>query len=165
MAPMTETNEAATAAAAMTPLDLAKEIRPLLTRAELLYSRRSEESQLSRAQLSIMMTLDALGPCRINQLAQAEAIRMPTASNAVHHLEDAGMVERVRDTKDRRGVRVELTEKGTSELRRVSTERDEQMAAMFTALAPEELEIGAALVPVLKRILETYGEHRAPGGA
>ena len=139
---MTETNQAASAAAgAMTPLDLAKEIRPLLTRAELLYSRRSEESQLSRAQLSIMMTLDALGPCRINQLAQAEAIRMPTASNAVHHLEDAGMVERVRDTKDRRGVRVELTEKGLSELRRVSTERDEQMAAMFTALSAEELQV------------------------
>ena len=159
---MTETNQAASAAAgAMTPLDLAKEIRPLLTRAELLYSRRSEESQLSRAQLSIMMTLDALGPCRINQLAQAEAIRMPTASNAVHHLEDAGMVERVRDTKDRRGVRVELTDKGVSELRRVSTERDEQMANMFKSLSPEELHVGATLVPILKRILESYGEDRA----
>ena len=159
---MTETNQAASAAAgAMTPLDLAKEIRPLLTRAELLYSRRSEESQLSRAQLSIMMTLDALGPCRINQLAQAEAIRMPTASNAVHHLEDAGMVERVRDTKDRRGVRVELTEKGVSELRRVSTERDEQMANMFTALSAEELQVSASLVPILKRMLESYGEDRA----
>lgn len=159
---MTDTNQAASGAAgAMTPLDLAKEIRPLLTRAELLYSRRSEESQLSRAQLSIMMTLDALGPCRINQLAQAEAIRMPTASNAVHHLEDAGMVERVRDTKDRRGVRVELTEKGMSELRRVSTERDEQMANMFKALSPEELQVGASLVPILKRMLETYGEDRA----
>lgn len=159
---MTETNQAASAAAgAMTPLDLAKEIRPLLTRAELLYSRRSEESQLSRAQLSIMMTLDALGPCRINQLAQAEAIRMPTASNAVHHLEDAGMVERVRDTKDRRGVRVELTDKGVSELRRVSDERDEQMANMFKSLSPEELQVGASLVPILKRMLETYGEDRA----
>ncbi|HHT32971.1 MAG TPA: MarR family transcriptional regulator [Corynebacterium sp.] len=159
---MTETNQAASAAAgAMTPLDLAKEIRPLLTRAELLYSRRSEESQLSRAQLSIMMTLDALGPCRINQLAQAEAIRMPTASNAVHHLEDAGMVERVRDTKDRRGVRVELTDKGVSELRRVSDERDEQMANMFKSLSPEELQVGATLVPILKRILESYGEDRA----
>ena len=159
---MTETNQAASAAAgAMTPLDLAKEIRPLLTRAELLYSRRSEESQLSRAQLSIMMTLDALGPCRINQLAQAEGIRMPTASNAVHHLEDAGMVERVRDTKDRRGVRVELTDKGVSELRRVSTERDEQMANMFKSLSPEELQVGATLVPILKRMLESYGAARA----
>ncbi|HHU44227.1 MAG TPA: MarR family transcriptional regulator [Actinomycetales bacterium] len=146
----------------MTPLALAKEIRPLLTRAELLYSRRSEESQLSRAQLSIMMTLEALGPCRINQLAQAEAIRMPTASNAVHHLEDAGMVERVRDTKDRRGVRVELTDKGLSELRRVSDERDQQMAAMFRELNEDELEVGARLVPILKRILETYGAHSGP---
>ena len=146
----------------MTPLALAKEIRPLLTRAELLYSRRSEESQLSRAQLSIMMTLEALGPCRINQLAQAEAIRMPTASNAVHHLEDAGMVERVRDTKDRRGVRVELTDKGLSELRRVSDERDQQMAAMFRELNEDELEVGARLVPILRRILDTYGAHSGP---
>ncbi|WJZ06473.1 transcriptional regulator SlyA [Corynebacterium freneyi] len=162
--PMTDSNQAANGAAgAMTPMDLAKEIRPLLTRAELLYSRRSEESQLSRAQLSIMMTLDALGPCRINQLAQAEAIRMPTASNAVHHLEDAGMVARVRDTKDRRGVRVELTEKGVAELRRVSTERDEQMANMFKSLSPEELQVGATLVPILKRMLESYGEDRATG--
>ena len=160
---MTDTNQAASGAAgAMTPLDLAKEIRPLLTRAELLYSRRSEESQLSRAQLSIMMTLDALGPCRINQLAQAEAIRMPTASNAVHHLENAGMVERVRDTKDRRGVRVELTDKGLSELRRVSDERDQQMAAMFRELNEDELEVGARLVPILKRILDTYGAHSGP---
>ncbi|WP_075693494.1 MarR family winged helix-turn-helix transcriptional regulator [Corynebacterium sphenisci] len=141
-----------------TALSIARQLRPLLTRAELLYSRRSEESQLSRAQLSIMMTLDALGPCRINQLAQAEAIRMPTASNAVHHLEDAGMVERVRDTKDRRGVRVELTAKGREELARVTRERDEQMAAMFATLSPEQLAVGAQLVPVLQRILDTYGQ-------
>ena len=115
---------------AITPLALAERIRPLLTRAELLYSRRSSESQLSRAQLSIMMTLETLGACRISQLAEAEAIRMPTASNAVHHLEVAGMVERVRDSKDRRGVRVELTDRGREELHRVSEERNQQMAEM-----------------------------------
>lgn len=151
---MTNTND--DSAANLTPLAVAQQLRPLLTRAELLYSRLSEESQLSRAQLSIMMTLESLGPCRINQLAQAEAIRMPTASNAVHHLEDAGMVERVRDTSDRRGVRVELTNKGKEELNRVTRERDEQMAAMFSDLSPEQLAIGAAVAPVLKHILDTY---------
>ncbi|ALA68314.1 MarR family winged helix-turn-helix transcriptional regulator [Corynebacterium lactis] len=141
---------------AVTPLSLAKRLRPLLTRAELLYSRRSTESQLSRAQLSIMMTLDTLGPCRISQLAEAEAIRMPTASNAVHHLETAGMVERVRDSQDRRGVRVELTAKGRDELHRVSDERDQQMAEMFGNLSQEELEFGAGLESVLRNILGTY---------
>lgn len=141
----------------LTPLALAKRLRPLLTRAKLLYSRRSTESQLSRAQLSIMMTLDALGPCRINQLADAEAIRMPTASNAVHHLETAGMVERVRDNQDRRGVRVELTAKGREELHRVSNERDQQMAEMFANLTPEELEFSAGLESVLSNILNSYG--------
>lgn len=142
---------------AITPLALAKRLRPLLTRAELLYTRRSTESQLSRAQLSIMMTLDALGPCRINQLADAEAIRMPTASNAVHHLETAGMVERVRDNQDRRGVRVELTAKGREELHRVSNERDQQMAEMFANLTQEELEYSAHLEAVLTNILDSYG--------
>lgn len=137
-------------------MSLARRLRPLLTRAELLYSRHSTESQLSRAQLSIMMTLDALGPCRISQLADAEAIRMPTASNAVHHLEVAGMVERVRDSKDRRGVRVELTALGREELRRVSDERDQQMAALFTGLSPEELEFAAGLEAILSKILDKY---------
>lgn len=146
---------------AITPLSLAKRLRPLLTRAELLYSRRSSESQLSRAQLSIMMTLDTLGPCRISQLAEAEAIRMPTASNAVHHLEVAGMVERVRDSKDRRGVRVELTDKGRDELQRVSDERDQQMAEMFSSLSPEELEFGAGLESILTKVLENYPEHHS----
>ncbi len=144
---------------AVTPLSLAKRLRPLLTRGELLYSRYSSESQLSRAQLSIMMTLDALGPCRISQLAEAEAIRMPTASNAVHHLETAGMVERIRDNRDRRGVWVELTEQGRAELHRVSDERDQQMAAMFSAMTQEELEFAAGLEPILRNILEAYPRH------
>ncbi|WP_448851898.1 MarR family winged helix-turn-helix transcriptional regulator [Corynebacterium sp. 335C] len=149
---MTDTTETTD----LTPLDVAREVRPLLTRAELMYSRRSEESQLSRAQLSIMMTLDHLGPCRINQLAQAESIRMPTASNAVHHLEQAKMVARVRDTKDRRGVRVELTYAGREELKRVSDERDRQMAVMFEGLSQEDLQLAYKVGPILKRMLDSY---------
>lgn len=154
-----------TAAERITPLDVAKEIRPLLTRAELMYSRRSEESQLSRAQLSIMMTLDSLGPCRINQLAQAESIRMPTASNAVHHLENANMVARVRDTEDRRGVRVQLTDAGRTELARVSAERDKQMAAMFEGLTEEELALAIKVTPVLRKMLISYTESTQAEGA
>lgn len=150
------TNSKDDSATELTPLTVAQQLRPLLTRAELLYSRLSEESQLSRAQLSIMMTLQDLGPCRINQLAQAEAIRMPTASNAVHHLEDAGMVERIRDTSDRRGVRVELTAKGREELERVTKERDQQMAEMLSPLSPEQLEVANTVSPVLKHILDNY---------
>ena len=155
---MTDTNQAASGAAgAMTPLDLAKEIRPLLTRAELLYSRRSEESQLSRAQLSIMMTLDALGPCRINQLAQAEAIRMPTASNALHQLEQRELVERIRDEHDRRGVRVQLTSLGESELERVGEERTKYLAEMLGTLSEEDLARVGELTGIINKLADNYG--------
>ena len=44
----------------------------------------------------------------------------------------------------------------------MSDERDQQMAAMFRELNEDELEVGARLVPILKRILETYGAHSGP---
>ena len=69
------------------------------------------------------------------------------------------MVERIRDSKDRRGVRVELTDRGREELHRVSDERNQQMAEMFSTLTQEELEFGAGLESILTKILDNYPEH------
>ena len=68
---------------------------------------------------------------------------MPTASNALHQLEQRGMVERIRDTEDRRGVRVTLTPLGKKELERVGDERTKHLADMLSSLPPEHLEIAA----------------------
>ena len=88
----------------ISPETLAAELRPLLTRLHLLYFRQSVQSDLSSAQLSIMSLLQGFGSLRVSDIARLEAIRMPTASNAVHQLEQEGMVTRERDPNDRRGV-------------------------------------------------------------
>ena len=137
---------------------LATEIRPMLTRLELLYTRVSQESSLSRAQLSIMSNLAHGGPCRISHIAQTESIRMPTASNAIHQLEKLGMVTRVRDADDRRGVQVKLTETGHDELNRVGTERNRLFGELFTGLDREQLERAVSAIPIIRDMLENYGK-------
>lgn len=141
-----------------TPLEIAKQLRPGLTRLYLLYFRQSENSHISMAQLSIMMILDDNGPMRISQIAATEAIRMPTASNAVNQLETMGLVERVRDVADRRGVRVDLTDKGREELKVISEERAQQLAQMLEGLEPAELERAEETAPLIDLILQRYTE-------
>ncbi|HIW95412.1 MAG TPA: MarR family transcriptional regulator [Candidatus Corynebacterium gallistercoris] len=143
---------------ASTPLEIAKKLRPSLTRLYLLYFRQAENSAISMAQMSIMMILDEKGPMRISQIASTEAIRMPTASNAVNQLETMGLVTRVRDISDRRGVRVDLTRKGRAELEALGNERAQQLAGLIEGLSEQELESVESAVPLLQAILESYTE-------
>ena len=114
--------------------ELAARIRPALTKLYVLYFRLAETSDLTGPQLTILSRLDNEGPARISQIAKAEGIRMPTASNALHQLEDRGMIERIREETDRRGVKVQLTPFGKSELERVGNERTAYLANMLAAL-------------------------------
>ena len=139
--------------------EVAKQLRPVLTRLYLLYFRQTATSAISMAQMSIMMNLEDNGPLRISQIADLEAIRMPTASNAVNHLEQMGLVSRVRDVSDRRGVRVRLTEEGVRQLGKISEERVEQLSSMLNGLSAEELQRVIDALPLFDRVLSTFGPH------
>lgn len=149
----------------LTPEDLATRVRPALTKLYVLYFRRSANSDLSGPQLTILSRLAEHGPSRISKIAELEDIRMPTASNALHQLETLKLVERIRDTKDRRGVQVELTDHGRSELERVNKERDAQMAEVLKMLPPEKLERTAELVDIITELADVYGNWKEPASS
>lgn len=138
------------------PHTIAARIRPSLTKLYVTYFRVAEQSDLTGPQLSIMTRLQENGPSRISQIAQEEGIRMPTASNALHQLEQRGLVNRIREESDRRGVRVELTELGERELERVGAERTRYLADMLATLDDEHLAKAAELVDVINVLAETY---------
>lgn len=140
-----------------TPEEIARRIRPAMTKLYVMYFRLSEQSSLTGPQLSIMTRLQESGPSRISHLARAEGIRMPTASNALHQLEQRGMVDRIRDTADRRGVLVTLTELGTTELKRVGEERTKYLAEMLGTLSEEQLAKADDLVELVNELSQNYG--------
>lgn len=135
---------------------LAHEIRPFLTKLYVAYFRISEQSDLTGPQLSMMERLVNSGPMRISQLAQEEGIRMPTASNTLHQLEQRELVRRVRDETDRRGVKVEMTDLGVKELNRVADERTEYVAEMLSTLDDKILEDARGVAGVLRELAESY---------
>lgn len=140
-----------------TPEEIAARIRPALTKLYVMYFRISEQSDLTGPQLSILTRLKDNGASRISQIAREEGIRMPTASNALHQLEQRQLVERVRDETDRRGVRVTLTALGESELQRVGEERTKYLAEMLATLDEKHLERADDLVEVINALADVYG--------
>lgn len=138
------------------PEEIAALIRPSLTQLYVTYFRRASQSDLTGPQLTIMSRLAENGPSRINEVARREGIRMPTASNALHQLEQRGMIERLRDTADRRGVRVRLTALGRTELERVGSERTRYLAEMLSTLEPDELEAVKNIAPLIKQLALNY---------
>ena len=139
------------------PEDLAAKIRPALTKLYVTYFRMAEQSDLTGPQITILTRLEEHGASRISEVARQEGIRMPTASNALHQLEHRGLVERIRDTSDRRGVRVQLTKFGRAELARVGEERTRYLGQLFAYWEQDELEQVAKLAPLVEILAERYG--------
>ncbi len=136
--------------------ELAKQIRPALTRLYVLYFRIADTSDLTGPQLTILANLAESGPLRISSIAKAEGIRMPTASNALHQLEERGMIERIREESDRRGVRVQITDFGQTELTRVGEERNAYLAQMLATLPQERFEDARKLGEVINELAALY---------
>ncbi|WPF66097.1 MULTISPECIES: MarR family transcriptional regulator [unclassified Corynebacterium] len=145
-----------------TPDVVARKVRPALTKLYVMYFRMASQSNLTGPQLSIMTRMKENGESRISHLAKEEGIRMPTASNALHQLEQRGMVERLRDTHDRRGVRVRLTDLGMAELERVGEERTQNLTEMLEKLSPEELRRADEFVDVINVLASKYGVPESP---
>ncbi len=128
-----------------------------MTKLYVMYFRIAEQSALTGPQLSIMARLKDGGPARISQIAREEGIRMPTASNALHQLEQRELVERIRDEHDRRGVRVQITSLGESELERVGEERTRYLAEMLSTLSEEDLARVSDVTGIINKLADMYG--------
>lgn len=140
------------------PLELARQIRPAMTKLYVTYFRTAEQSELTGPQLSIMHRIQDHGPSRVRQLADAEGVRMPTASNTINQLEKQGLVRRLRADEDRRGVTVELTELGELTLERVGEERTQFLAEMLGSLDDDNLDQLAQAATAIMALAEAYAE-------
>lgn len=145
----------------LTPHEIAALVRPALTTLYVLYFRTAQQSDLTGPQLTILTRLNEHGSARISRLAQAEGIRMPTVSNAVLQLEQRGMVERVRDESDHRGVQVRLTAFGRRELERVGEERNSYIAEMLETLPEEKIKDVGKLASIIIELADTYSARMA----
>lgn len=144
------------------PYEIAQRIRPAMTSLYVTYFRTAEHSDLTGPQLSILRRLAEEGPTRISRIAEAEGVRMPTASNTVNQLEKRGLVQRIRSEHDRRGVSVETTKLGRDELHRVGEERTRYLGEMLGTLDQESLRKLDSVTDIINLLAEAYVNKEHP---
>ena len=102
--------------------------------------RLQKECGVGLASLNGMLVIDATPLCRVQDIAQAVAITVGGASQAVDRLESAGLCIRRANPSDRRSSIVELTPKGTELLGIAAPVFDSELDRLVRAPLP-----GAAL--------------------
>ncbi|MDY3128229.1 MAG: MarR family transcriptional regulator [Corynebacterium sp.] len=137
-------------------LEVATSIQPALNKLMVIFQRTTEGGALTTSQVSIMNQLKDRGPSRVSQVAEAELIRMPTASNALYQLEQRGLIERARDENDRRGVLVQLTAAGEKALEEVSKERARALAEILRWLDADDLAAARGVTTFINRLANIY---------
>ena len=77
-----------------------------------MWLRRQVPTAVSSSTITTLDSLDTLGPQRISDLAEREAVSQPGMTSLVNRLEAAGQAERVPDPSDGRAALVRITEAG-----------------------------------------------------
>lgn len=96
---------------------------------------------LTRTEMSILTTLNAVGPLAMTPLSQCIAVSKEQASRAVKPLVDLGYVERHHSEKNRRVVMVQLTEEGTSFLDELMDDALASLDELLGPLSDEERDV------------------------
>jgi DNA-binding MarR family transcriptional regulator len=99
-------------------------------------ARLREECGVGIAPLNAMLVIDATPLCRVQDIAQAVAITVGGASQAVDRLESAGLAARRANPSDRRSSIVELTLKGMELLRIAAPVFDRELDRLLLAPLP-----------------------------
>ncbi len=100
------------------------------------------------------------GPKRAGELAARAAIQRPTLTSLVDGLEKDGRLRRVQVEADRRGVRLELTDTGMQDMRRVEAKLAGALQGLIEG--DESAEILSAFTK-MARILDGEVEKRLQG--
>ena len=111
---------------------------------------RSEQELLLRLVLNFDETKQAVTVTGIGNMLQITPARV---SHLLNPLEEAGYIERLSDPKDRRIVRIGLTNKGTQAAAAVMADVQEKMIEMVNLLGEEDSK---TFVRLLSRVFEHF---------
>lgn len=141
--------------AIVSPLEVANDLRPVLFRLTRELRKETEQLGVTGRQVTLLWLVKRSPGLTLRALAEEEGISPPALSGHVDRLEDAGLLERVRSSVDRRRVGLELTPAGERLLRRVRERRTTWLAGRLGLLEPDQLAaVEAALEPLARLIAD-----------
>jgi len=114
----------------------------------------SSHSQLSHAQIHLMVALEDCAALSVGELARAAGVSSPTATRILDALEQDGLIRREPAPDDRRRTAVRPTDAGRAAIAewRARIERDRD--TIYAELTPAEREQAERLLPRLAEVIE-----------
>ena len=135
------------------PLAVANQLRPVLLRLARELRKETESLGVTARQVTLLWLIRTNPGLSLRELAAEEGISAPALSGYVDRLENAGLIERVRDVLDRRRVGLTLTEEGARVLKRVRARRTSWLAERLRELEPHEIAaVEAAIEPLMRLV-------------
>src|SRR5258705_4262910 len=100
--------------------------------------RQESGTDLGPSQVAALATIERHGPLSPSELAERERIKRPTVTRIVGHLEDAGLIERIKDPEDGRGSILSATPEARAILRRLRARKTAYLAKRLDGLDAED---------------------------
>jgi DNA-binding MarR family transcriptional regulator len=116
--------------------------------------RQEAGVDLGPSQVAALATVERHGPLSPSELAAVERIKRPTATRIVRHLEEAGLVERVKDPEDGRASILTATAEGRALLRRLRERKTAYLASRLDKLSAEDRRTLERAAELLEGMLE-----------
>ena len=137
--------------------EIEEELAPRLRLAIVRMARRLRQESgvdLGPSQVSALATIERRGPLSPSELADCERIKRPTATRIVGHLEQAGLIERVRDPQDGRSSILSVTGEGRTLLRRLRARKTAYLAKRLDGLDADDRRTIERAAELLEGMLE-----------
>jgi DNA-binding MarR family transcriptional regulator len=116
--------------------------------------RQEAGVDLGPSQVAALATVERHGPLSPSELAQIERIKRPTATRIVRHLEEAGLVERVKDPEDGRASILTISGEGRGLLKRLRERKTAYLAKRLAAMDPQDRRTLERAAELLEGMLE-----------
>ena len=110
------------------------------------------------SQLKAMSAFDQDAEFSMGELCRLTQVKMPSMTEVADKLEADGMLKRVRDTKDRRVVRVHLTDQGKTMHEKILATRSDNLERVFGKLNEKDqtklLRSLKDIAAILEKVIE-----------
>ncbi len=125
------------------------QLEPLIARQRRAVAREGCLRAISSTQLHVLFMLMSDGPSTMTHLADKLGVSLPNVTGLVDRMVEHGLVERGRDSDDRRVVTVSTTAAGRAQVEEIDLVRRRALAELLSRLNPSQqvqaLQIFAAL--------------------
>lgn len=108
--------------------------------------------------IALQLLIDG-GDLTIGELSNKNGLAFSTTTDLVDRLEKNKLVERVRDTSDRRVVRIHVLDKGKRIIKEVITKRQDYLGAVLNNFSEEQSETLNELLHLLHTEMNAYRDN------